>query len=121
MKNRIDLLFKSKKENILSIFFTAGYPEKYKVTELIECLDDSGVNIVEVGIPFSDPLADGPIIQESSKVALQNGMTLKKLFFDLQLLRTKSQMPVLLMGYLNSLIQFGIEEFYKTCFETGID
>jgi tryptophan synthase alpha chain len=121
MKNRIDQLFERKKKNILSVFFTAGYPEKNNSLNLIECLDEAGTDMVEVGIPFSDPSADGPMIQESSAIALRNGITLQKIFSDLELLRKKTQIPVLFMGYLNSMMQFGLENFYKKCFEVGVD
>src|ERR1051326_7806040 len=106
MKNRIDVLFENKRENILSIFFTAGFPTENGTLEIVENLDTAGTDMLEIGIPFSDPLADGPVIQESSTSALKNGMTLQKIFSDLEPLRSKSQIPVLLMGYLNSLVQF---------------
>ena len=121
MKNRIDELFIRKNENILSIFLTAGYPKKEDTLEIIKHLDASGVDMIEIGIPYSDPLADGPIIQQSSQVALENGVTLKNTFEHLKSLRTITQMPVLMMGYINSVMQFGVEAFYKNCHETGID
>ena len=121
MKNRIDELFIRKNENILSIFLTAGFPKKGDTLEIIKHLDAAGVDMIEIGIPYSDPLADGPIIQQSSQVALQNGVTLKNTFEQLKSLRNITQMPVLLMGYLNTVMQFGVEAFYKNCHETGID
>lgn len=121
MKNRIDALFEAKKENILSIFFTAGYPKPLDTLRIIKILDTTQVDVIEIGIPFSDPLADGPIIQKSSMAALENGMTLKKIFEDLKALREHTQLPILVMGYLNSVLRFGVEAFYKSCFETGID
>lgn len=121
MKNRIDDLFQRKKENVLSIFLTAGYPSQNDTLKIIKQLDASGVDMIEIGIPYSDPLADGPIIQASSQVALSNGVTLKNTFTQLQTLRTVTQMPVLLMGYINTVLQYGIEDFYKSCQETGID
>jgi tryptophan synthase alpha chain len=121
MKNRIDELFKTKKENILSIFLTAGYPKQTDTLAIINQLDKSGVDMIEIGIPYSDPLADGPIIQHSSQVALTNGVTLKNTFEQLQSLRSLTQMPVLLMGYINTILQFGIEQFYEKCHEVGID
>jgi tryptophan synthase alpha chain len=121
MKNRIDKLFETKKENILSIFLTAGYPKQNDTLTIIKELDFSGVDMIEIGIPYSDPLADGPIIQQSSQVALENGVTLKNTFEQLQSLRSITQMPVLLMGYINTVLQFGIEKFYEKCHDVGID
>lgn len=121
MQNRIDTLFEKKKENILSIFLTAGYPNLNDTLSTIKILDKTDVDLLEIGIPFSDPIADGPIIQQSSMTALNNGMTLKVLFEQLQSLRTISQLPILLMGYINSVMQYGVEEFYKSCHATGID
>ncbi len=121
MQNRIDELFTRKKENILSIFLTAGYPKHKDTLSIIKQLDASGVDIIEVGIPYSDPLADGPIIQQSSEVALNNGVTLHSIFDELSTLRTITNMPVLLMGYLNTVMQFGLDAFYKQCHQVGID
>lgn len=121
MQNRIDKLFIEKKENILSIFFTAGFPKLIDTISIIEDLDQAGADMIEIGIPFSDPVADGPVIQKSSQLALQNGMNLKLLFDQLKDLRKTTQMPVLLMGYFNSIQQFGIENFYKQCNDVGID
>jgi tryptophan synthase alpha chain len=121
MQNRIDTLFERKKENILSIFLTAGYPNLNDTLSAIKILDNTDVDLLEIGIPFSDPIADGPIIQQSSMTALNNGMTLKVLFEQLQSLRAVSHLPILLMGYINSVMQYGVEEFYKSCHETGID
>ncbi len=121
MQNRIDKLFKEKKENILSIFFTAGFPKLNDTGLILEALERSDADLVEIGIPFSDPLADGPVIQESSMVALENGMNLKLLFQQLKDLRTITQKPILLMGYLNSVMQYGIEKFYQQCAAVGID
>ncbi|MES2760841.1 MAG: tryptophan synthase subunit alpha [Bacteroidota bacterium] len=121
MQNRIDRLFERKQKNILSIFLTAGYPHLIDTLSIIKILDTTDVDLLEIGIPFSDPIADGPIIQQSSVVALNNDMTLKVLFEQLRSLRTITQLPILLMGYLNSVIQFGVEEFYESCHATGID
>lgn len=121
MKNRIDTLFQNKKENILSIFFTAGFPHLNDTLKIIESLDKAGVDMIEIGIPFSDPLADGEIIQQSSAQALKNGMSLSLLFSQLETLRNSTGKPVLLMGYLNSVLQFGIEKFYKACNACGVD
>ena len=121
MKNRIDILFENKNKNILSIFFTAGYPKYNDTIDIIKHLEKSKVDLIEIGIPYSDPLADGPIIQQSSQQALENGITLDIIFDQLIDLRKNTETPVLLMGYINTLIQFGIEKFYKTCSEVGID
>lgn len=121
MQNRIDQLFQNKKKNILSIFLTAGYPKPLDTLEIIQQLNNSEVDLIEVGIPYSDPIADGPVIQESSQIALNNGVSLKFIFDQLKTLRTHTQLPVLLMGYLNCVVQFGIENFYKKCHDIGID
>jgi len=121
MTNRIQQLFAKKQGNILSIYFTAGYPKFNDTLSIIQHLDESGADLVEVGFPFSDPLADGPVIQQSSQQAIKNGMTLEKLFSQLQGLRQVTQMPVVLMGYLNPVLQFGEENFIKACAEAGVD
>ena len=121
MQNRIDALFERKQKNILSIFLTAGYPNLSDTLTIIKILDTTEVDLLEIGIPFSDPIADGPIIQKSSAKALDNGMTLPCLFDQLRSLRTVTQLPVLLMGYLNPVIQYGVELFYESCQITGID
>jgi len=119
--NRIDRLFKEKQDNILSVYFTAGYPFLDSTTVIINALADAGADMVEIGMPFSDPMADGPVIQRSNDTALQNGMSLKLLFRQLQGIRKKVEMPILLMGYLNPVIQFGVENFCRQCKETGVD
>jgi len=119
--NRINQLFQQKKENILSIYFTAGHPELNSTCDILQGLEKSGVDMVEIGMPFSDPLADGPVIQDSSSKALKNGMSLKVLFEQLASIRQNIQIPLLLMGYINPILQFGIENFCKKCKETGID
>ena len=119
--NRINKLFREKKENILSIYFTAGYPNIDDTIEIILSLDKAGVDLIEIGIPFSDPLADGQVIQNSSQKAIENGMTLKLLLKQLEYIRTKTQIPIILMGYLNPILQYGEHEFCKKCFEIGVD
>ena len=119
--NRLDKLFRTKKKNILSIYFTAGYPSLESVEEIILQLEKNGADMIEIGIPYSDPLADGPVIQESSRIAIDNGMTLNKLFLQLEGIRKKTQIPLLLMGYINPVIQFGFERFCRTVSEKGID
>lgn len=121
MQNRIDTLFSLKKEKILSIFFTAGSPELNSTLEIIEAISETEADLIEIGIPFSDPVADGPVIQQSSQLALQNGMNLELLFQQLTTLRERTQIPVLLMGYINPILQFGLERFYSACSKVGID
>jgi len=118
--NRLHNLFETKK-NILSIYYTAGYPSLGDTVAIAEVLEESGADLLEIGFPYSDPVADGPVIQASSKQALDNGMDLKLLFEQLKELRTKVSIPVLLMGYVNPMLQFGIENFCKACAEVGVD
>lgn len=119
--NRIDKLFNAKNTGILSVYFTAGYPSLDSTTEIITNLARGGADMVEIGVPFSDPLADGPVIQNSSSRALRNGMSLKLLFSQLEGIRKKVDIPLLLMGYLNPVLRFGVENFCSRCAETGID
>lgn len=119
--NRIDRLFQEKKQNILSVYFTAGYPKLDDTVPVIRALESQGVDLIEVGIPFSDPMADGPTIQQSGTVALRNGMSLKVLFAQLKDIRKSVNIPLILMGYLNPILQYGIENFCRDCAETGID
>ena len=120
MGNRIKELLE-RKENILSIYFTAGYPELNDTTEIIERLVKSGTDLIEVGLPFSDPLADGPTIQKSGTIALDNGMTTKLLFDQLKDIRSKTDVPLIMMGNLNPAMQYGIEDFCAKCEEVGFD
>ncbi|MDD6209807.1 MAG: tryptophan synthase subunit alpha [Bacteroidales bacterium] len=119
--NRINQLFQQKKRNILSVYFTAGYPHLNDTLPVLRALQERGIDMVEIGIPFSDPMADGPVIQASSTVALRNGMTLKVLFDQLKDVRKSVSIPLILMGYLNPVMQFGFESFCRACAETGID
>lgn len=120
LMNRIDQAFKVK-DKILNIYFTAGYPNLEDTVRIAGDLEEAGADILEIGIPFSDPIADGPTIQESSTVALENGMTLETLFEQLKDLRKHVTIPVLLMGYVNPIIQFGIDRFCERCAEVGVD
>lgn len=108
------------KQNKLSVFFTAGFPAFESTQEILGILNETDVDFIEIGIPFSDPLADGPVIQHSSTVALHNGMTLEHLFVQLREIRQSVTKPYLLMGYLNSLLACGIESFYRKCNEGGV-
>ena len=119
--NRINQLFATKRKNILSIYFCAGHPTLEGTAETIKILEKKGVNMIEVGIPFSDPMADGPVIQDAATKALRNGMSLKKLFSQLEGIRPEVKMPLILMGYLNPIMQFGFEAFCQRCVEVGID
>ena len=119
--NRIDKLFREKRSNILSVYFTAGYPLLNSTVGIIKALADAGTDMIEIGMPFSDPMADGRVIQHSSETALKNGMSLKLLFQQLQNIRKSVDIPILLMGYLNPVIQFGTENFCRQCKKNGID
>lgn len=119
--NRIDKLFSEKKGNILSIYFTAGYPAQNDTLRIIKSLDQYGADMIEIGMPFSDPVADGPVIQESSQVAIYNGMTLDLLFVQLKSLREITEMPVILMGYLNPVYRMGMDLFLEKCKKAGVD
>jgi tryptophan synthase alpha chain len=121
MKNRITTLFANKPQNLLSVYFTAGYPALEDTLPIILELEKNGVDMIEVGMPFSDPLADGPTIQQSSEVAIRNGMTIPKLFEQLKDLRKHTEVPIVLMGYLNPVMQYGIERFCQKAEELGID
>jgi len=111
----------SKTGKILSIYFTAGYPELNDTVPIIQQLENSGVDMIEIGLPFSDPLADGPTIQASSTQALKNGMTSTMLFEQLKDIRQKVQIPLIIMGYFNPILQYGVEAFCKKCAGVGID
>jgi tryptophan synthase alpha chain len=119
--NRIEKLFSNKKKNILSVYFTAGYPEIDDTLPIIRELDKAGVDMIEIGMPFSDPVADGPVIQGSSEKALRNGMSLNLLFKQLEKIREVTDIPLILMGYINPFFRFGMDNFIKKCSETGID
>ncbi|MGN6638663.1 MAG: tryptophan synthase subunit alpha [Mucilaginibacter sp.] len=119
--NRLNKLFESKKDNLLSIYFTAGYPELNTTVAIAEALEKAGVDFLEIGFPYSDPVADGPTIQNSSQKALENGMTLNRLFDELKEIRQRVSIPILLMGYVNPMVQYGVEKFCKKAAEVGVD
>lgn len=119
--NRINQLFSTRQKDILSIYFCAGFPTLDGTVNTIKALEKKGVNMIEIGIPFSDPMADGPVIQHAATRALKNGMTLNLLFDQLKDIRKEVQIPLVLMGYLNPIMQYGFENFCRTCHETGID
>src|SRR4029079_8373813 len=119
--NRIEELFKKKQTKILNVYCTAGFPQLKDTLTVMRALEKEGADIIELGMPFSDPLADGPVIQHSSTIALQNGMTLKKLFEQLNGFRSKVSIPVLLMGYMNPILQYGFEKFWADASAFGVD
>ena len=118
--NRIHTKLQEDKK-LLSVYFTAGFPNLNDTIPIIQTLEKSGVDLIEVGLPFSDPLADGPTIQESSTIALENGMTTKLLFEQLQNIRETVTIPLIIMGYFNPILQFGVEAFCQKCAQVGID
>ncbi len=119
--NRIKKLFNQNKKNILSIYFTAGFPQLNDTTIILNALQKHGANLIEIGMPYSDPLADGPVIQASGMKALLNGMTIKLLFEQLKNCREEINVPLILMGYLNPVMQYGIERFCADAKNAGID
>lgn len=119
--NRLQKLFGTKNNNLLSIYFTAGYPKLDSTIAIAEALEKAGADFLEIGFPYSDPVADGPTIQHSSEIALENGMTLHVLFDQLKDLRKHVSIPILLMGYVNPIVQFGVERFCKMAAEVGVD
>lgn len=130
MKSRISRLFGSlpfrgdlegQKSKVLNVYCTAGYPRLHSTIEVMKALQEHGADIIELGMPFSDPLADGPVIQQSSSVALANGMTIKILFEQLKDFRIEISVPVVLMGYMNSVLQYGFEKFCADAAAVGID
>ena len=119
--NRIKALFAIKKQKILNVYFTAGYPALEDTTKIASALTKQGVDLIELGMPYSDPLADGPTIQKSSMQALKNGMTLEKIFSQVKIFRRDHETPIILMGYLNQVMQYGKEKFISKCAAIGID
>ncbi len=119
--NRITQLFQTKPNGILSVYFTAGFPSLDDTTGILRALQAGGIDMAEVGIPFSDPMADGPVIQDATTRALRNGMSLRLLFEQLKGIRDEVRIPLILMGYLNPIMQFGFEPFCRKCTEVGVD
>lgn len=116
-----DTLKNDTSKELLSIYYTAGYPHLDSTLAIAEKLEQAGADFLEIGFPYSDPVADGPVIQHSSEVALKNGMTLQLLFQQLQTLRSKVSIPVFMMGYFNTVLQYGVENFCKSCQEVGVN
>jgi tryptophan synthase alpha chain len=119
--NRLEILFSKKTNNILNVYCTAGFPELDSTLQVMKSLQQNGADIIELGMPYSDPLADGPVIQASGGKALSNGMTIIKLFVQLKYFRNSISIPVILMGYMNPILQYGFEKFCKDAAEVGID
>lgn len=119
--NKLASVFNSGRKQLLNIYFTAGYPQLEDTEQIIQCLAENGVDMVEIGMPYSDPMADGPTIQQSSKEALENGLTLELLFKQVASARKSTQIPFILMGYLNQMIQYGESAFLDACVQSGIE
>ena len=119
--HRLSELFRTKKRNVLSVYYTAGYPHLNDTVRIAEYLEQAGADVIEVGMPYSDPLADGPTIQQSGMQALENGMTIRTLFEQLQNVRATVSLPLILMGYLNPALQYGLERFCQQCQRVGVD
>ncbi len=120
-QNRLNRTLSDTKGELLSVYYTAGFPALDDTLDIAVALEEAGADIIEIGMPFSDPIADGPTIQESNTQALKNGMTIEVLFGQLERLREKVTIPVILMGYINPVLQYGVERFCTRCEETGID
>ena len=120
MSNRLENTFRDKKD-ILNVYLTAGFPKLNDTVEVVEELANNGVDMVEIGMPFSDPLADGPTIQNSSEVAIKNGISLELIFHQVEEIRKTVQIPIILMGYYNQMLQYGVERFVKKATEVGVD
>jgi tryptophan synthase alpha chain len=121
LKNRLTTAFSENQKPLLNIYFTAGYPALEDTLPVLRALQKSGVDMVEIGMPFSDPLADGPVIQRSSEIALENGMTIKGLFQQIKDMRKEIHIPVLLMGYINPVLRYGVEKFCEDAAAVGVD
>lgn len=120
--NRIDKLFKERESELLSLYFCAGHPTPDSTVDIIQTIERNGIDFIEVGIPFSDPMADGPVIQDAATKALRGGMTLRKLFSQLDGIRDRGvRLPLILMGYMNPIYQMGYERFFANCQRVGVD
>ena len=121
--NRLSKLLRDRNEGekLLSIFLTAGYPKKESTPDIVRAVENAGADFVEIGVPFSDPMADGPTIQKSSEIALQNGINLDLVLEQIQFIRTESQVPVILMSYLNPILAYGTERLIKDATAAGVD
>lgn len=119
--NKINALFQNNADRkLLSLYFCAGCPTLEGTGDVIKAMERHGIDMIEVGVPFSDPMADGPVIQGAATMALKNGMTLRKLFSQLKAIKDEVQLPLVLMGYLNVMMQYGFENFFKSCVDSGV-
>ena len=118
--NRIDEIFKKRTEKVIP-FFTAGYPSKESMVDIVLAAEKAGADMIELGMPFSDPLADGPIIQESSQIAIRNGVDISWILASVESIRKESQIPLVLMGYINPIIKYGMAKFFVECNKVGVD
>ena len=119
--NRIDQLFTEKSKDVLNVYCTAGYPHLNSTVEVLTALQQNGADLIEIGMPYSDPLADGPVIQQSNMVALENGMSISLLFEQLQTVRETIKLPIILMGYMNPILQYGLDKFCASAEAVGVD
>ncbi len=119
--NRIDQLFKHKQHEVLNVYCTAGYPHLTSTAGVLDSLQSHGADIIEIGMPYSDPLADGPVIQQSNMIALENGMSIPVLFDQLKNIRPAIHIPIILMGYMNPILQYGLEKFCAAAESVGVD
>jgi tryptophan synthase alpha chain len=119
--SRLAALFEQKRSKVLGVYYTAGFPQLNSTMDLMQALQDNGADMIELGMPYSDPLADGPAIQASGSKALENGMSLARLFEQLTRMRASIRIPVLLMGYLNPILQYGLEKFCAAAAAAGVD
>ena len=120
MNNKLTQLFQQKNKNLLNVYCTAGYPKLSSTTEVLFALQENGVDMIEVGMPYSDPIADGPVIQQSNMVAIENGMTIELLFEQLNSVKNTITVPLIMMGYLNPVLQYGLEKFCEDAAAAGI-
>ena len=120
MNNKLIQLFQQKNKNLLNVYCTAGYPKLSSTTEVLFALQENGVDMIEVGMPYSDPIADGPVIQQSNMVAIENGMTIELLFEQLNSVKNTITVPLIMMGYLNPVLQYGLEKFCEDAAAAGI-
>jgi tryptophan synthase alpha chain len=118
--NKLDILFSQRRQNILNMYCTAGYPQLESTAPVMLALQQHGADIIELGIPYSDPIADGPVIQQSNMQALANGISIKKIFSQLMAIKDQLQVPVILMGYLNPVMQYGLENFCRDAAASGV-
>ena len=120
MNNKLTQLFQQENKNLLNVYCTAGYPKLSSTTEVLFALQENGVDMIEVGMPYSDPIADGPVIQQSNMVAIENGMTIELLFEQLNSVKNTITVPLIMMGYLNPVLQYGLEKFCEDAAAAGI-